>query len=560
MRRVALVAAVAAAALPAVASAGGVPTFVDPAPRSGWLAAPRTAPSCPTTTDRKAFPSADELYALNEKMASYGARATGSPQHRRWVRALQERLAKLPGVQLEHVDYPINRWTETKVALRVRANGGTAEKLRVAGPVPYAKPAPKGGIAAPLVYVPTGTPVAKADVRGKIVVRDAVMTSIPNAALTALQWFTYDPGGGLLAQIAESYERENNAVRVADMLDAGAAGAAGVIFLRPFPSDQVAGEYAPYEGIQWPVPSLFAGADEAARIRQLAQQGGTARITLEAQVKRVNTRMLLATLPGLSDEKLVVQSHTDGMNAVWDNGPVAMAEMAEYFASIGKQCRPRTLLFAFTTGHLYQHLVDPDRDGSAEQVAKRLDAEYDRGKVAAVFAMEHMGAKRFKVVPRGGGKPGGEIVRDGKHLETTSIFVGESPLLIADLATAVARADVKETIALRGADLPGLQIPPHANYGGEGIPYQAHLIPVVALVTQPWPLFMPAFTDTAALIDKGQLYRQTIAFTELVHTAATQPRELLGGGYLAYRAARTLVCGTALEALGLVRRCNGPLG
>ena len=202
--------------------------------------------------------------------------------------------------------------------------------------------------------------------------------------------------------------------------------------------------------------------------------------------------------------------------------------------------------------------MDPDRDGSAEQVAKRLDAEYDRGKVAAVFAMEHMGARRFKTVARGGGRPGREIVRDGNHMETTSIFVGESPLLIADLGTAITRARVNETIALRGADLPGLQIPPHANYGGEGIPYQAHLIPVVALVTAPWPLFMPSFKDTAALIDRAQLYRQTIAFAELVHITATRPRELLGGAYVAYRLVRDLTCGTALEALGLVRHCNGP--
>jgi len=558
MTRAGAVLVAAALALPAGARADGVPALVDPAPHSGWLAAPRTAERCPTTTDRGRFGSADELYALNEKMASYGARATGSPQHRRWIHHLQDRLKKLPGVQLEHVDYPIRRWTDTKVALRVRTSGGKAEKLRVAGPVPYAKPAPKGGVAAPLVFVPNGTAISKADVRGKIVVREHVNTSIPNAVLAALQWWTYDPQGTLAAQITENYERENSSVRATDMLAAGAGGAAGVIFLRPFPADQVAGEYAPYEGIQWPVPSVFAGADEAARIKQLAAEGGSARITLDAQVKRVNTRMLLATLPGLTDEQLVVQSHTDGMNAVWDNGPVAMVEMAEYFAKLGKQCRPRTLLFAFTTGHLYQHLVDPDRDGSAEQIAKRLDAEYDRGKVAAVYAIEHMGARRFKTVARGGGKPGREIVPDAKHMETTSIFVGESPVLIADLLTAVAKGGVTETIALRGADLPGLQIPPHANYGGEGIPYQAHLIPVVALVTAPWPLFMPAFTDTAALIDKGQLYRQTIAFTELVHITAPRPRELLGGGYVAYRLVRDLTCGTALEALGLVRHCNGP--
>ena len=52
----------------------------------------------------------------------------------------------------------------------------------------------------------------------------------------------------------------------------------------------------------------------------------------------------------MSEERLVVQSHTDGMNAVWDNGPTAMIAMAEHMAALPKECRPRTIEFVFTTG------------------------------------------------------------------------------------------------------------------------------------------------------------------------------------------------------------------
>ncbi len=557
--RRALGAALLLAALAATPAHGdGLPSLVDPNPHSGWLAAPATAASCPAATDRGRFASADEEYALNTRMASYGARPTGSPNHRRWVNDVDRRLKAIPGMEVDHVDYPINRWTEQVSKLRVRARGGKGENLQLAGAVPYAHATSRAGVAAPLVYVPNDTAVSAADVRGKIVVRDFVQTSVPNAVLTALQWFTYDPDGTLTRTIGDSYTRENASVRVTDMLDAGAQGAAGVIFLRPFPREQVQGEYAPYEGVQWPVPAVFAGADEAARIKEVALKGGSARIRIDAQVKRVNTRMLIGTLPGMSDEKLVLQSHTDGMNAVWDNGPVAMLTIADYYARLGRNCRPRTLMFAFTTGHLYQHLVDPDRDGSAEQLAKRLDAEYDRGKVAAVFAIEHMGAKLFKPAARPDGRPGLRLVPDGGRMETTSFFVGESPVLVNALRQAVTNADVKETIALRGADLPGLAIPPNANYGGEGIPYQAHLIPVVALVTAPWYLFMPAFEDPAEILDRTQLLKQTLAFAELTRITSEQPREALAGAYTAYRLGRDLTCGTALEALGLVRRCNGP--
>jgi hypothetical protein len=266
--------------------------------------------------------------------------------------------------------------------------------------------------------------------------------------------------------------------------------------------------------------------------------------------------MPIVTLRGLSDEKIVVQSHTDGMNAVWDNGPIAMLAMADWLAKIGPECRPRTVQFAFTTGHLYQHLVPPDRDGSAEQLADRLDHEYNNGKVALVVAMEHMGAKGWTAEPRGGGKPGRKLV-PSKVNEATSIFMGESPALIADTLQVVQRHDVRETIALRGADLPGLQIPPHDSFGGEGNPYQHHLIPTVALITAPWTLFDPGYS-TAQLVDPELLYKQTLTFTDLVHVASTQSRETLAGAYTGYRGARDLTCGTALEALGLVRHCTVP--
>jgi hypothetical protein len=167
-----------------------------------------------------------------------------------------------------------------------------------------------------------------------------------------------------------------------------------------------------------------------------------------------------------------------------------------------------------------------------------------------------MGARGWKPVARPDGKPGRELV-PAEHNEPTSIFMGESPALIGTALSVVQRHDLRETIALRGADLPGLQIPPQDNYGGEGNPYQHHLIPTVALVTGPWTLFDPAFS-LQQLIDRDLLYKQTLVFADLVHATATIPREVLGGGYIGYREARSLTCGTALEALSLVRHCNGP--
>jgi hypothetical protein len=551
MTRSPLAAAALMATLAAVpAGAHMAPLYADGPPTGrGWLAAPRVAQDCPTSVDPARFATADALYADNAKMASFGRRATGSPNHRRFVRWIEKRLRTLPGAQVEAVSYPIDRWTERKVALRI---GG--RRVPLSGPVFYAKPTAAEGVTAPLVHVPAGTAIADADVAGKIVVRDAETTSVPNAAIAALEWWTYDPDLVLTKDVGGTYERENaGQQRIDDMQAAADRGAAGVIFVHGLPRAQVRNQYAPYEGVQWPVPSVMAGSDEGEVVKRAAAEGVRATLTLTARVQRVRTRMLIATIPGLSDEKIVVQSHTDGMNAVWDNGPVGMLAMADWFARLGKDCLPRTVQFVFTTGHLYQHLVAPDRDGSAEQTAKRLDDEYDQGKAAMVLPMEHMGARGWTPVPREDGGPGRVLVPSERN-EPSSFFMGESPLLIAKTREVVERLDLRESIALRGIDVPAPAIPPNDNYGGEANPYQHHLIPSVSLVTAPWTLFDPAF-GIGKLIDKELLRRQTLVFAELVHTFAPVPRDQLAGGYAGYRAARGLTCGTAFEALGLVRHC-----
>ena len=138
-----------------------------------------------------------------------------------------------------------------------------------------------------------------------------------------------------------------------------------MLFVHGFPREQKKGQYAPYEGIEWPVPTLMLGIDEGETVKKLAAAGGSATLTLTAEVKRVKTRMLLATLPGVSDEKVVIQSHTDGMNALWDNGPIAMLALARYF---GKTFFNFSIAWQFFHDRFLQGVMDisaPERLPSA---------------------------------------------------------------------------------------------------------------------------------------------------------------------------------------------------
>jgi hypothetical protein len=508
----------------------------------GSVAGPRP-PGCPSAVG-PSFSDADRLFGLNKAMSDFGPRPTASPAHNRFIDWLEGRMRRLPGFRVESVGQQFDRWMEKGAALQLLTGAGAGRGVRVSSAVPYSRATGSGGVGGPLVYVPPDAAIADRDVRGKIVVRDFVAASVPNAAFTALQWWTYDPDATLTKTIAESYERDwLSGQRQVDLRVAKDAGAAGLVFAHGFPHEQVKGHYAPYDGVRWGVPAVYVGADEGARLKQAAASGRSARLRLTASEGRASTRALIATLPGASDERLVVTSHTDGINAVWDNGPISMLAMAEHFASLPRACRPRTLQFIFTTAHLFQTLDV----GTAGKFAEELDSDYDKGTVAAVLTVEHMGARNYVPQPRAG-RPGRVLVPSG-HNEPSSFFHGESPALSGAVLASVVSHDLRESIALRGADLPAPRIPPHHSFGGEGGPYHQRLVPTIAFVTGPWTLFNPAFGMEA--LDKGLLHRQTLVFTDIVHNLETVPREALGGGYLAYRQARNVFCSSSFGAFGL---------
>ncbi|MEA2493197.1 MAG: hypothetical protein QOJ29_1108 [Thermoleophilaceae bacterium] len=488
-------------------------------------------------------------------MARFGERPSGSTNQGRFIAWLQQKFAQIPGMRLDSLPYAINRWTFASASLSA---GGT--KLPLAGPVPYAKPTPAAGTTGQVVYVPVGTALTDPALKGKIVVRDAPPGTIPFAAFKAVEWFEWDPDGSLAQDQATNYERDFIAYtqRITDLQDAAKAGAAGLVFVHGFPRAQVHDQYAPYEGTRWDIPAVYVGADEGAKLQQLAAKGGSATLQLAASDDHVTTPTLVATLPGATGDRFVVESHTDGMNAIWDNGPIAILQLARYFAKQPLECRPRTLQFVFTTGHLYQRLQGGDtRGGGAELYAQQLDKDYDAGNIALVFTVEHLGAREYAAMPRDDGGPG-RVLRQTGRSEASTWFAGESPALIGSIDHALITRDVRRSYLLRGSDVPAAKIPVHNSFGGEGTEYQQHLLPAISLVTGPWTLYNPAFGMEA--VDGELMRKQALVFADLIQGLADKPSPVLAGAYSGYRAARTGLCASGLATMGFTRCEGDPYG
>ncbi|WCB95132.1 hypothetical protein DSM104299_03874 [Baekduia alba] len=496
-----------------------------------------TTTACPPTSS---LASAATLRTLNAAEWKFGARPTGSVAHEQFVDWLEARLRRIPGVRLREQRFTIRRWTAQTSTLQLRV-GDRAVALPVAGPVPSSGATGAAGVTAPLVVVADDAPISAATAAGKIVVREAPRGSVPLNVFAnpLLSWAEYDPTH--MIDQAGTYQGDfmNYDKRLQDMQDADRAGAAGIVFLKDLPRAQIVGHDEPYEGLAYKTPGLWLGSDESKAIRDALAGGGQpqATITLRATTRPVTTRTLLATIPGASQQRLVIDSHTDGTNAVEDNGPIAMLTMARYFAGLPRGCRAKTIELAFSTAHFYQRVKGPDvhvRDGGSEQVAEQLDRDYDKGTVDAVVVLEHLGALEYAVQPRPDGI-GMTLRRTGKP-ELALVGVSDSPKLVSAVQDEVRRYDLRRTALLKGADAPGDHVPVHCSFGGEGTPYNRHLLPTVATIAAPQTLYDPGWGLEG--IDFGLMRRQVLAYTSLLRRLDGMSRGAIAGNVTKLRQQR----------------------
>lgn len=458
------------------------------------LTTPATASTdCSPTVDDRTFASAAQLRALNATVAGFGVRATGSPNHERLISWLERRADRLPGVSVRSEPFRITRWQPGPGLL---LSGGA---VPVAGAIPYSAPGLRSG---ELVHLPAGTPITSANARGKVVLRD----------FPALD-------RGYLAEPLLN----------ADMVDAGTAGAAGVVVAFPFPHEQVRGYWDPHLGTHYRVPGVFVGSDAAAK---LVPGTRTTIGVLAARVPAV-TRSLIATLPGLSGERIVLDTNTDGVGWVQENGTVALLALAEHFARLPSRCRPRTIEFVFATGHLHR-----PAEGS-EFRARALDAEYDSGSVAFAFVLEHLGTREF--LPLEGS------LRPTGLAEFSGWFAG-SPALAQSASAALAGRAVDRSFVLPGSDppVPG-RVPPQCSFGGIGTHFHSHLVPTMAMISGPWTLWAPSLGAEA--VDHDRMRRQVLAAGDAITSLAPVPRAEIAGPYLEMRQARAAGAPTCSHAL-----------
>jgi hypothetical protein len=449
-----------------------------------------------------------------------GLRATGSPTHDQYIQSLATRLEQV-GVQQVHTEaVAFTKWAPSNWSLDVITGPGQGS-VPVAAYIPYSGQTPSTGITGPLVLAATGgtsnpqpptltlPSVSPSVLSSQIVLFDVLPKPLTNAFFDALDWGAptqpqHPPG----YSPATAYDRMWIAQPTTPMDQLSDAKVAGAIGILDLPAEAAQGMYMPYDAKLRNVPAMFVDRDTGARLRQVAQAGGSVRLTLEAQVAPTTSPNLIGVIPGKSDQLVILECHTDGTNGVEDNGPEAILAICQYLARLPRSALPRTVLVLLSTGHFAAGDL-----GAVDFVNRHHDDLIKR--TAAELTIEHLGALEWLPGPDGRYALTGNYEIGGSFVSPFSAYVQMMRGTLQRAAVTDARV-LRPWVPFEWTD-PSPGAPPDGlTYPGDGESFWARgALPAGNFITGPNYLLNGGMR-VAEMIDIKAVRRQAIAFTDLI--------------------------------------------
>jgi len=353
---------------------------------------------------------------------------------------------------------------------------------------------------------------APGSLSGRIAVFDVPLQIIPLSFFTLLGYdgTTYDPRGEL--DPAAPYKRPylNGVIPLLEAI--AAAGAVGAVGVLDYPAAGADGSYFPYDGIVRSVPALYVDRATGAALKEQARAGTLARLALPATIKQVASRNLIGFIPGESEELVALHCHTDGSNAIEDNGPDAIVAMSQYLARLPRHALPRTVMILLTTGHF--------AGGNGTRAFRSAHRDGLVRRTNAALTIEHLGLKEWDELPGGTMGPTGRF-------EPGSIFApGSKPLVVAS-AAALRRGKASPAGVLRPLNPDASGDANEAAWPGEGqYLFADGGVPTANYITGPTYLLNWGIT-TVDRVDHRRARREALAFTEMILRLGRTPRRKL---------------------------------
>ena len=434
-------------------------------------------------------------------MAKLGPKYTGNKAHTTFVEFLATEFKKA-GCDVAHDRYTLPRWDATRWSIDVEGEGA-GFKAPVTSYFPYSGHTSAMGVTGGLVYAGGNPKFTLSGLQGKVALIDFA-TNTREWAKVYQQWGINPPG----EKFPDAMRPARGAVN--DLTQFQKAGAVAVILGWTDVSDaNAADQYTPFSRPPQGIPGLYVGRGTLARLRALGS-GARATVVLEADTfPDTPTDTLIATLPGTTDEVVIVNTHTDGPNATEENGALGILALAKYFAKIPKSERKRTLVFPLTTGHFAGPWV-PSIRGVIEKHPDLIK------RAVAAVTVEHLGCREWMDT----------TLADGRSMKYAATGKNEwSVAITPDKAMGRALTD-----ALQGSrDRAGVVNPANGGWLGEGSSLSRAGIPTIGYIPQPNYLLAGPADGCIEKLSPELLQSQIQVFAKLLHTIETMTAGQLKG-------------------------------
>jgi hypothetical protein len=196
---------------------------------------------------------------------------------------------------------------------------------------------------------------------------------------------------------------------------------------------------------------------------------------------------------------VTLHCHTDGSNAIEDNGPGAIVAISQYLARLPRRARPRTIMILLTTGHF--------AGGNGARAFRKRHKDDLVKRTNAALTIEHLGLREWDEQSNGRMGPTGRY-------EPGAMFTPGSKALVDASFAALKRAKASPAGVLKplNANANGTTEP---TWPGEG----QHLfarggMPTSNYITGPTYLLNWGITTTDK-VNYNRVRAEAIAFTEM---------------------------------------------
>ena len=517
------------------------------------------------------MPGLAEMWLWQNQLVEFGTRYTGSSGHTAFVDWLTHQLSRVPGFTVHTDRLTFNRWLARDFALRVHVPStvGRSGPIPLTYYYPYSGQTTRHGVSAKLVDlglapIPTVAPAGSdaaaafwAPAKGSIaLVRTAPSVFSLKLGQTALGG--YQPGK-TSTESAADYTAYASALTnptwqgilaPVGLLDARNAGVLGVVCAwTGMPDDEVINQYNPFV-TGYPSPSgLAAAADPGCPAVWVGDSTGVELSRLAASSQAEATLVLTADITagaatetvwgrlkgsGDSGQGIIINTHTDGPNAVEENGGLGLVALARHFAGLG--ARRHDMYFALVTGHFQlpqfiRNIPNPKNAvvGNDAIGVWMLDhPEIYRAATLGV-SVEHLGATMWSTDPA-----------TGRYEATGGAEWGTTYTMQRDISSPTNAEQEAYLAAVAAVNVTGWPNHPVATvrpgglplYLGEGAPLYAAGLGTVSLCPSPSYLLQAGDAHRPHRLgidklDKRLMYGQILALAQTIETLDAAPAAAL---------------------------------